>query len=199
MTTAPRERRPDVYVSADVEADGSIPGPYSMLAFGLAVAGRFDGRVFARADPAAETFYCELSPIADSFDPDALAVSGLDRERLKREGRTPQEAMQAAAQWVTSISGDHKPVLVAYPLAYDWLWLYWYFERFATMGSPFGHSSCLDIKTIYQQKANTVMSRSSKRFMPRAVRSRRRHTHNALDDAIEQAELFANLLEWNPG
>jgi hypothetical protein len=32
--------------------------------------------------------------------------------------------------------------------------------------------------------------------MPRELLSRRRHTHNALDDAIEQAELFANLWEW---
>ena len=36
----------DVYISADVEADGPIPGPYSMLAFGLAVAATFDGATF---------------------------------------------------------------------------------------------------------------------------------------------------------
>jgi hypothetical protein len=28
----------DIYFSADIEADGPIPGPYSMLSFGLAVA-----------------------------------------------------------------------------------------------------------------------------------------------------------------
>ena len=33
----------DVYISADIEADGPIPGRYSMLAFGLAVAGTYDG------------------------------------------------------------------------------------------------------------------------------------------------------------
>jgi hypothetical protein len=193
-----RRARADVYVSADVEADGPIPGPYSMLSFGLSVAARFDGHTFVRADPEGQTFYCELAPISEAFVPEALAVSGLDRERLAREGRSPQDAMESAAKWIVAISGDNRPVLVAYPLAYDWLWLYWYFERFAAAGSPFGHSSCLDIKTLYQQKAQSVMAHSTKRFMPRAVRPRRRHTHHALDDAIEQAELFANLWEWRP-
>jgi hypothetical protein len=32
--------------------------------------------------------------------------------------------------------------------------------------------------------------------MPPQLLSSRRHTHNALDDAIEQAELFANLFRW---
>jgi hypothetical protein len=45
-----------------------------MLSFGLAVAGTFDGA---------------------SFEPAALAVSGLDRDRLIREGLAPAEAMAA--------------------------------------------------------------------------------------------------------
>ena len=36
--------RTDVYVSADIEADGPIPGPYSMLSLGMCIAGEQDGR-----------------------------------------------------------------------------------------------------------------------------------------------------------
>jgi hypothetical protein len=32
--------------------------------------------------------------------------------------------------------------------------------------------------------------------MPGFLQPSSPHTHNALDDAIEQGELFANLLEW---
>ena len=33
----PRQARtPEIYLSVDVEADGPIPGPYSMLSFGIA-------------------------------------------------------------------------------------------------------------------------------------------------------------------
>jgi 3' exoribonuclease, RNase T-like len=184
----------EVYISLDVEADGPIPGPYSMLSFGLAVCATFDGTTFVPLDPAERTFYAELKPISDEFVPDALAVSGLDRDLLMAEGRDPAEAMNAAAAWIAAQAGE--PVVVAYPLGFDWMWLYWYFMRFADGGSPFSHSRHLDMKTMYATKARTTVSRSTKRQMPNALKSTRKHTHNALDDAIEQAELFQNLFRW---
>jgi Exonuclease len=188
--------RPDFYISADVETDGPMPGPFSLLSFGLAAIGRYDGRRFARLPPQEHTFYRELRPISDEFEQDALNVNGLDRDRLLAEGADPAAAMSEAADWVRTISVGHRPVLVAYPVAFDWAFLYWYFERFAQGGSPFGHSSCLDIRTQYQALAGTVFDRSGKAAMPGFLQPSSPHTHNALDDAIEQGELFANLLEW---
>ncbi len=188
--------RPDLYVSADVETDGPMPGVYSLLSFGFAVVGRYDGESFQRADPREHSFYRELRPISDEFDPEALAINGLDRTRLEREGMEPAQAMTEASEWVRGLSDGHRPVLVAYPVAYDWAFLYWYFERFAPDGSPFGHSSCLDIRTQYQALAGTVFDRSGKMAMPAFLQPKAPHTHDALDDAIEQGELFANLMEW---
>jgi hypothetical protein len=191
--------RTEIYVSADVEADGPVPGPFSMLSFGLAVCGVAGPHGFTPQDPLARTFYAELRPIADDFDADALAVCGLDRDRLIVEGRDPAEAMSAAAAWVREAAAGATPVLVAYPLGFDWMWLYWYFVRFAASGSPFGHSRHVDVKTLYAAKAGELISRSTKGQMPRALLSRRPHTHNALDDAVEQAELFQNLMSWTTG
>lgn len=188
----------DLYISADIEADGPIPGPYSMLSFGLALAGIYDGERFVRLDPAERTFYRELRPICDDFVPEALAVSGLDRVALARDGAEPAAAMTEAADWVREVAGDRRPVLVAWPLAFDWMWLYWYFVRFGRHGSPFGHQRGLDAKTIYALKSRERIDRTTKSDLPAALRSARPHTHNALDDAIEQADLFANLVEW-PG
>lgn len=189
--------RNEVYLSADVEADGPIPGPYSMLSFGFAVAGRRtgDGPVDA-ADPQAETFYRELKPISTEFVPAALDVSGLDRAALERDGADPADAMADLTAWIRRICGNEgRPVLVAYPLGFDWMFLYWYLIRF-TGASPFGHSGCLDMKTMYAVKADALVGRSVKRLMPKHLLSTRRHTHHALDDAIEQAELFLNLSRW---
>ena len=193
MSGAPR---PDFYISADVETDGPVPGPFSLLSFGMAAIGSYDGRHLQRLPVDEHTFYAELRPISDEFDPEALAVNGLDREHLIAEGADPVAAMSEAADWVRTISGGHRPILVAYPVAFDWGFLYWYFEQFAHGGSPFGHSSCLDIRTQYQALAGTVFDRSGKAAMPRFLQPSSPHTHNALDDAIEQGELFANLLEW---
>lgn len=192
MSDAPR---PDLYISADVETDGPVPGAYSLLSFGLYVVGSFDGERLYR--PEAElTFYRELRPISDQFEAEALQVNGLDRDRLVAEGANPVVAMEAANAWVRELAVGHRPVLVAYPVAFDWSFLYWYFERYCEGGSPFGHSSCLDIRTFYQAQVGTVFDLSGKRNMPAELLPEVPHTHNALDDAIEQGELFANLLAW---
>jgi len=187
--------RPDLYISADIEADGPIPGAYSMLAFGFAVASRFDGQVFAPLNPADLTFYRELQPISETFNPEALRVSKLDRERLKHEGADPAEAMAEAAAWVSQQAGTARPVLVGFPAVFDWMFLHWYFVNF-TGASPFGFSSALDMKTIYQQKARVTIDLAGRGDLPPELRSAREHTHNALDDAIEQAEIFNRLFAW---
>ena len=185
----------DIYVSADIEADGPIPGEYSMLSFGFSVAARYDGTTFNRANPEEQTFYRELKPISDKFDPEATAAAQLDRAALTIRGADPGAAMSEAHAWVKEVARGARPVFVAYPLGFDWMFLYYYFIRFAG-ASPFGFSSCLDMKTMYVTKSGKLITKATKSQMPPSLRSSRRHTHNALDDAIEQADLFANLFEW---
>lgn len=186
----------DAYFSADVETDGPIPGPFSILSFALVPAGSFDGKRFHRPTDYRTAFYRELRPISDSFDPEALQINGLDRERLKSTGTAPSEAMDEAFRWVKRLAGEGRPVLVAYPLSFDWAWLYWYFTRFCREGSPFGHSRCFDIKTAIAVKARIPTSEAGRQQLFQFLQPRREHTHNALDDAIEQAEIFAKVFEW---
>ncbi len=186
----------DVYFSADVETDGPIPGPYSLLSFALVYAGRFDGSRFERPAALDRTFYRELRPISDSFEPEALSVNGLDRDRLMRDGDAPEDAMTAASEWIRSLANGGQPVLVAYPLSFDWAWLYWYFVRFAKQGSPFEHSRCFDIKTAFAVKSHRPIAEAGRSQLLPDLTSKRTHTHHALDDAKEQAEIFANLFEW---
>lgn len=188
--------RTAVYLSVDVEADGPIPGPYSMISFGAAVCGRHDDSGFHAVEPTLDTFYRQLRPISDEFDVEALAVSGLDRDMLLASGADPEEAMADFVAWVELVSGSAKPVVVAYPACYDWMFLYWYLIRFAGH-SPFGHSGCLDMKSLYATKAVVPIAFVGKRSMPKHLLPDRPHTHHALDDAIEQGELFANLMRWN--
>jgi hypothetical protein len=188
---------PDLYFSVDVESDGPIPGVYSMLSFGLVVAGRFDGNRFERSEAEPQSFYRELKPLSDEFIADAVAVTRLDRDELTRTGVAPAQAMEEARAWVEEIAVGHYPVLVGFPLVFDWMFLYWYFVRF-TRDSPFSYSSGLDMKSIYQAKARVRLSDAGKDDLPLALRSTSPHTHNALDDAIEQAEIFAKLFEWKP-
>lgn len=190
------QRAVDVYFSADVETDGPIPGPYSMLSFALVYAGTFDGQHFDRPRDHARQFYRELKPISKDFQPEALQVNGLDRQKLCREGAAPESAMVEAYDWIAGLAGTSKPVLVAYPLSFDWSWLYWYFIRFCSKGSPFNHSLCFDMKTAFAVKASLPISEAGRSKILPSLLPHRGHTHHALDDAIEQAEIFANLFQW---
>ncbi|WP_206018354.1 3'-5' exonuclease [Roseovarius nitratireducens] len=192
-------RNGDAYISVDVETDGPIPGPYSMLSLGMAYCGHFDGRSLEITPQPKETFYIELSPISDTYENEALHVNGLDRNRLLREGVHPEHAMSRAADWINKVSGDNRPIFVAYPASFDWLWMHWYFLRFTRHGSPFGHSGCFDLKTAIAVKGGIPVSRASKSQLPSAFQSDLPHTHNALDDALEQANIFFKLMVWDDG
>jgi hypothetical protein len=193
----PRSGNVDVYFSADVETDGPIPGAFSMLAFGLVFAGTFDGKSFARPAGYSEHIYRELRPISSEFEPEALRINRLDRQRLIVQGMPPESVMNEAGDWIRRIANGGRPVLVAYPLSFDWSFLYWYFIKFAKDGSPFNHSQCFDIKTAFAVKAHIPIAAAGRRHLIPGLRAHSVHTHNALDDAIEQAEVFANLFLWD--
>jgi hypothetical protein len=185
----------DAYFSADVETDGPIPGPYSMLSFAIVYAGSFDGKDFVRPKSYDQTFYREIKPISDHFQEEALRVNGLNRRRLLLEGESPENAMDAAYRWIVDHEFYGKPVLVAYPLSFDWTWLYWYFVRYAAQGSPFGYSRCYDLKTAVAVKGSLPITLAGRSRLEAPLLSRHPHTHHAVDDAIAQAEIFANVFE----
>jgi len=74
--------------------------------------------------------------------------------------------------------------------------MYWYFVRFCDRGSPFNHSRCFDLKTAFAVKAQIPVSEAGRSNLDPALRSHRAHTHHALDDAIEQAEIFSKVFQW---
>jgi len=64
--------------------------------------------------------------------------------------------------------------------------------------SPFSHSA-LDIKTFAMAMLKKDYRDSTKRNMPRHWFDQLPHTHQALDDALEQGALFCNILNEHLG
>ena len=171
---------PELFVAVDVEADGPIPGPYSMISLGMAVTGRPD-----------LTFYTELRPISDEFVPRALEVSGLDRDRLVREAPTAEEAMAAAARWVNGLRRFGRPVFLAAPAVWDGMFVHWYFVRF-TGRSPFGQTgSGVDLRSYWMGLTGVGWRDTAKPSIVRELGlTHLTHTHHAGEDAAELAEIF---------
>ena len=106
---------------------------------------------------------------------------------------TYTSAMARYVAWLAGLPG--KPVFVAYPAGYDFLWVYWYLIRF-TGDSPFSFSA-LDVKTYAMALLHVGYRDAVKRNMPRRWFDALPHTHQALDDALEQGALFCNMLAEN--
>jgi DNA polymerase III alpha subunit (gram-positive type) len=105
-------------------------------------------------------------------------------------GPRPEAAMRRYMSWIATLAG--KPVFVAYPAGFDFLFVYWYLIRFVGE-SPFSHSA-LDIKSFAMAMLKLDYRESGKRSMPKRWFDDLPHSHVALDDAIEQGALFCNML-----
>lgn len=174
------------FVSVDVEADGPIPGRYSMLSFGAVLV----------SNPQVK-FYKELKPITDEFTAEALQVSGFNRELLKQYGEEPSKAMNLFAAWLDKHCKT-KPKMVAYPIAFDWQFINWYFHNFLGR-NPFGIAGA-DIRSIYYAMFPSEDGFSEKKSNIKArLGVTAPHTHNALDDAYEQALIMQRLVEIRNG
>jgi hypothetical protein len=175
----------EIYVSTDVETDGPIPGPHSMLSFASAA--------YLADKTLVSTFAANLETLPEATrDGNTMAWWESQPEAwaaCRKDLQDPQKAIVAYVLWVEGLPG--KPVFVGYPVAFDFLFVYWYMIRFAGY-SPFSHSA-LDIKTLAMAMLKKPYRDSTKRHMPRRWFDRLPHTRRALDDAIEQGALFCNM------
>lgn len=178
----------EIYVSTDVESDGPIPGANSMLSFGSAA--------YTADKELLTTFSANLELLPDATpDPSTMnwwKTQPKAWEACRKNLQTPEVTMPAYLKWLNELPG--KPVFVSYPVAFDFMFVYWYLIKFAGQ-SPFSHSA-LDIKTYAMALLDTDYRSSSKRNMLKEWFDDLPHTHEALDDAIEQGALFCNMLSW---
>jgi hypothetical protein len=54
------------------------------------------------------------------------------------------------------------------------------------------------MKTAFALRSGRPMAMAGASKLPAYLRSTREHRHHALEDALEQAEIFANIIEWDP-
>lgn len=179
----------EIYVSTDIEADGPIPGPHSMLSF-ASVALRADKSVV-------DEFAVNLRPLPDAEPhPRTMLWWENHRESLAKARENPRDpavAMADYARWLRALPG--RIVLVAQPAAFDFMWIYWYLQKFVG-DSPFGHSA-LDIKSYAMAMLKRPYRDCVSGALPQHWRDDLPYTHVALDDAREQGAMFCNMLREN--
>jgi hypothetical protein len=188
------------YISVDIESSGTTPGKYSMLSLGACIVG----------DTSIQ-FYRELRPLNLNYIHEAMKVSCLGLKCLENPGKEfnpkarefnpkevlrlmqkkcqfPDMVMNDFAFWITENTKGFRPVEASAPSRYDGMFTSWYFDNFYNKESPLGFSG-EDINSMfrgYKRDINANIKQIKVSF---------KHSHNSLDDAIEQAKKFEVLLD----
>ena len=186
--------QPEVYISIDVETDGPIPGPHSMLSLGAAAYVEREGQgvlVSTFSENLLELHDAAMHPATKSEfwdkNPEAWAA-------CRKDCVTPSFALARFVQWVNryGVEEGRKAVCVAYPAGFDWTWVYWYLIKFG-FESPFGFQ-CLDIKSYASATLALPFRETTKKVFPAHWQSEQPHTHVAVEDAVEQGALFMAMM-----
>lgn len=163
-----------IRIMVDVESDGPIQGTHSMISFGMVVV----------EEGLKRKFYATLKPIGDSYDKDALAVSGFTREETL-SFQDPEVAMKKMEKWLKEINPTNDRLsFYSDNNGYDFPWVNWYSLVFLGK-NPFGHSSN-NLRNIFNGYKKDM--RESFKYLRET-----KHTHNALDDAIGNAEAMLKM------
>ncbi len=159
-------------IIVDVESDGPIPSEYSMVCFGA-----------VKLDTALKTtFYGKTKPISEKYNPDALAVSGFNREEhLKFDD--PVEIMAKFAEWL-KYNSQGKPVLISDNNGYDAAWINYYFHKYYG-SNPFGWTSRRIGDLFCGAEHDLHYAWKKHRITP--------HNHHPISDSLGNAEALLYL------
>jgi len=160
------------YVMVDIEADGPIPGDYSMVCFGAVIVEPELNR----------TFYGRLKPISDQFIPEALAVSNFTRKECLAFD-DPKLVMEQFGEWLVS-NCKKRMMFISDNSGFDWQFINWYFHHF-TGGNPFGFSST-NLGSLYKGMQKDM-------FVTFKHLRKTKHTHDPVDDARGNAEALLQM------
>jgi DNA polymerase III epsilon subunit-like protein len=160
------------FIVVDVEADGAYPGDYSMVSFGAVV-----------VEPSlSKTFYGEVKPISDKWNPQALAVSNISREKhLTFE--TPEIVMPKFIDWIKTVSKGH-PVFISDNPCFDWMFICYYLHKYGG-SNPFGFSG----RRIGDLYCGLVRDAYAKWKHLRHTT----HSHHPVEDAMGNAEVLLHM------
>lgn len=171
-------KKPEVFISVDVETAGPVIGEHSMLTVGACLV--YQPEI---------SFSMMLKPISDKSVAEALEVTGLTLERAEKEGLAPTKAMSEFAAWIAqNVPEDSTPVFVGLNAPFDWGFVNYYFLKYLGE-NPFGFTA-LDIKALFMGVMGCSWYETKSSAIDKIVNPTQKGDHDALQDARYQAELF---------
>lgn len=162
-------KKKTLFVIADTEASGPVPGLFDMISVGLVV-------LNPELD---QKFYAEFAPLHSSYKDDAYKSIGVTRQQ-HLDMPDAETGTRAMAAWLDSLEADQIKMISDNP-AFDFPMVSWYLHRYVGH-NPFGWSA---------HRFGDFAAGLERYFWAKQIWKRRgktKHSHNALDDATRVAE-----------
>ena len=182
-----------LYIVVDIEADGPVPGLYSMLSLGA---------VATTPDQELSSFYRTLLPNPESStDPDTMEWWKRQPDawqEVTTNAKDPAEVMTDFYNWIDGL--DKEPVFVANPVALDYTFVTWYLQKFVGK-NPFRDDKnvnrALDLRSFVAGKYNLTLNQARRINLPDELTAGMpEHTHNAMEDAQGYAIMLRNIFKY---
>jgi len=165
----------------DIEADGPIPGDFSMISF-AAIKVDNNLRCTFESGP--------IQPISLFHIPESINAIGISEDKYIADylhgGKDPILVMSDFERWILTNNANGRATFISDNNGFDWMFVCWYFHHFLKR-NPFGYSSrrigdlyCGLVKNMY----------ASWKHLRRTP-----HTHNPIDDARGNAEVIVHMLK----
>lgn len=164
-----------MWITLDIEADGPVPGLYSMVSFGAVV-----------VEPGlTRKFRGETAPITDGWQPEALAISGVTRPQHLGFPHA-WETMSRFDDWLKSLNASKHIMMLSDNPAFDFMFIAYYLHRFVgECRLGYGARRIGDLWSGHLGDA--AKSGEWKKF------AKTPHDHDPLNDAMGMAEALLEM------
>jgi len=162
----------------DIEADGPIPGDYSMIEIGAV-------KLTAKLDV---TFRIQMRPISHHFVQEALNVTGYSRRNTFAFEHSACDGIGMFIDWVNNTNTPNtRPMFFSDNNGFDYMFVHWYCMHFYGE-DPFGHTS-RNLQDIFRGQKNDFRNREFKKLRKTP------HDHNPVHDAQGNAEVLIHMIQ----
>ena len=187
-----------VYVSIDIDTDGDVAGANNLLSIGAAVFRYSDKQMI-------KTFEVNIKEQFDRFSPMKSTMEWWEKPEQQEAWKychqnqvEPQEAMRLFTVFAEELKKEYKVQTVCWPAAFDWPFITLYFNLFNKDAyNPFGFKSCCIGSYAWGMYGCESTSGLRPEVEKRFSEPKYKHTHKALDDALDQGAQFMNMLHLN--
>jgi len=180
-------------VSIDVETDGPIPFKNSMLSLGAAA--------YDETEMELGSFYIKFRELTDARpNTKTLLWWGQQNRIVWEELHTEQvNAAEGIPQFIAWLRTLPQPVkMMASPAGFDFTFVRCYCVAFGGTdeGEKTPYFNCIDLRTLAMPLRNFEYGGNLKKDLKAlGIKPQAAHTHNALDDAREQAEYYFDVVK----